>query len=59
MRYATNKQMIKVIFKETIDTNEEVLIIKFAKKSHNAQNIHKLQESKQIATKIVKSNLAD
>jgi hypothetical protein len=51
--------MIKVIFKETIDTNEEVLIIKFAKKSHNAQNIHKLQESKQIATKIVKSNLAD
>ena len=34
IRYATNKQMIKVLFKDGGD--DDVLVIKFARKTHNA-----------------------
>ena len=42
-----------------MDYEDDALVIKFARKTHNSQNIVKLQESKTLAAKIVKNNLAD
>lgn len=42
-----------------MDEEDDALVIKFARKTHNAQNIVKLQESKAVAAKIVSHNLAD
>lgn len=42
-----------------LDEEDDALVIKFARKTHNSQNIAKLQESKAVAAKIVSHNLAD
>lgn len=68
IKYAKTAQVINVIFKteranenksSTLNEDDDALIIKFARKTHNSQNIAKLQESKAIAAKIVSHNLAD
>lgn len=68
IKYAKTGQVINVIFKadreignanDNADDEDDALIIKFARKTNNQQNIKKLQESKHIAAKIVSHNLAD
>ena len=72
IKYAKTGQVINVIFKadrhifgkegnanDNDDDEDDALIIKFARKTNNQQNIKKLQESKHIAAKIVSHNLAD
>lgn len=58
--------MINVVFNvhkegavKEADEEDDALIIKFARKTHNSKNIKKLQESKSIAAKIISHNLAD
>lgn len=74
IKYAKTGQVINVIFKadrqifgkgegnandKQSSDEDDALVIKFARKTHNSQNIVKLQESKTLAAKIVKNNLAD
>jgi hypothetical protein len=66
IKYGKNDQVINVVFNvykeggiKAADEEDDALIIKFARKTHNSKNIKKLQESKSIAAKIISHNLAD